>query len=121
MDFGDFFSFDKKLAPHLVKPIYWIGSMLIAPIQGIGYMIWAVFFVITSVLALRVATEMTLALFEIHDKVGAGPAAATPTTSIRYFGSTSCCTKISVEAGLCSPRWRTRAERTSATDCPITT
>ncbi|MBI1212551.1 MAG: DUF4282 domain-containing protein [Alphaproteobacteria bacterium] len=99
MDFGDFFSFDKRLAPQLVKPIYWIGSvliilygvwgfiyygfgnMLVAPLHGIWFMIAAVFYVIASVLALRIATEVTLAVFEMHEKLGAGPAATTSTST----------------------------------------
>lgn len=91
MDFGDLFSFDKRLAPQLAKPIYWIGSafivlsgvyiflrfgfgnMLADFFAGVGYMIYAVFFVVVGILALRIATEITLAVFEIHEKVGAGP------------------------------------------------
>ena len=99
MDFGDFFSLDKRLAPQLAKPIYWIGSVLIiltgfwifiywgfgsmlsAPLHGIQNMIWSVFFVVTSVLALRIAAEVTLAVFEIHEKLGAGPTTTTSSTS----------------------------------------
>ena len=29
MEFGDLFSFDKKIAPAIIKPIYWIGLILI--------------------------------------------------------------------------------------------
>jgi hypothetical protein len=99
MDFGDFFSFDKRLAPQLAKPIYWIGSaliilygvwgfiyygfgnMLVAPLTGIGFMISAVFFVVTSILALRIGAELTLAVFEMHEKMGAGPTATVTPTS----------------------------------------
>src|SRR4051812_20423846 len=101
MDFGDLFSFDKRLAPQLVKPIYWIGSALIILsgfyifiwwgfgsmlrdfVGGVGFMIYAVFFVVVGILALRIAAEVTLALFEVHEKLGAGPApqATTSTTT----------------------------------------
>lgn len=99
MDFGDLFSFDKRLAPQFVKPIYWIGSVLIILsgvwifvywgfgsmlehfFWGIGYMIWSVFFVVASILALRIAAEITLAVFEIHEKLGAGPATTTTTST----------------------------------------
>jgi len=91
MDFGDLFSFDKRLAPQLAKPIYWIGSaviilsgiyiflrfgfgnMLADFFAGVGFMIYAVFFVVVGILALRIAAEITLAVFEIHEKLGAGP------------------------------------------------
>jgi hypothetical protein len=99
MDFGDLFSFDKRLAPQLVKPIYWIGSVLIVIsavyiflwfgfgnmlshfFDGVGYMIYSVFFVITGILGLRIAAEVTLAVFEIHEKLGAGPTATTTTST----------------------------------------
>ena len=29
MELGDLFSFDKKIAPSIIKPIYWIGMLLI--------------------------------------------------------------------------------------------
>jgi len=99
MDFGDLFSFDKRLAPQLVKPIYWIGSALIVLsgvyiflrfgfgnmladfFAGVGFMIFAVFFVVVGILALRIAAEITLALFEVHEKLGAGPAPQTTTST----------------------------------------
>ena len=99
MDFGDFFSFDKRLAPQLAKPIYWVGSaliilygvwgflyygfgnMLVAPLHGIWYMIMAIFYIVTSVLALRITTEIILAVFEIHEKLGAAPTPTTTSTS----------------------------------------
>jgi hypothetical protein len=91
MEFGDLFSFDKKIAPAIIKPLYWIGLLLI-PLMGIiyffygfgwlfsnfGYGIWmmgsSIFFVIFGVLGLRVGAEICLAIFELHEKV-------TPTTS----------------------------------------
>jgi len=91
MDFGDLFSFDKRLAPQLAKPIYWIGSVLIVLsgvyiflrfgfgnmladfFGGLFYMIYAIFFVVVGILALRIAAEIILAVFEIHEKIGAGP------------------------------------------------
>ena len=99
MDFGDLFSFDKRLAPQLVKPIYWIGSALIVLsgvyiflrfgfgnmladfFAGVGFMIYSVFFVVVGILALRIATEVVIALFEVHEKLGAGPAATTAPSS----------------------------------------
>jgi hypothetical protein len=98
MDFGDLFSFDKKLAPQLIKPIYWLGTALIVVsaiyiflwfgfgnmlshfFDGVGFMIYAVFFAVVGILGLRIGAEVTLAIFEIHEKLGAGPA-ATATTS----------------------------------------
>ena len=97
MDFGDLFSFDKRLAPALIKPIYWIGSVLIVLsalyifiwwgfgsmlsnfFLGVWMMIYSVFFVVVGILGLRIGAEVTLAIFEIHEKLGAGPAAATST------------------------------------------
>jgi hypothetical protein len=99
MDIGDLFSFDKRLAPQLVKPIYWIGSVLVvlsavyifmrwgfgsmfygAFFGGVGWMIYSVFFVVVGILGLRIGAEVTLAIFEIHEKLGAGPTVM-PTTS----------------------------------------
>ena len=34
MEFGDLFSFDKKIVPGIIKPIYWIGLFAL-PILGI--------------------------------------------------------------------------------------
>ena len=97
MDFGDLFSFDKRLAPQLAKPVYWIGSVLIVLsaiyiflwfgfgnmlshfFDGVWYMIYAVFFLVVGILGLRIGAEVTLAVFEIHEKLGAGP--TTTTTS----------------------------------------
>lgn len=91
MDFGDLFSFDKRLAPQLAKPIYWIGSVLIVLsgvyifmrfgfgnmladfFAGLFYMVYAIFFVVVGILMLRIVAEIILAVFEIHEKVGAGP------------------------------------------------
>ena len=99
MDFGDLFSFDKKLAPQIIKPIYWIGIVLIVLYgflmflygmgwlfssftTGLGVMFGAIMTVIFGILGLRIGAEVTLAVFEIHDKVGAGPAATTtPSTT----------------------------------------
>jgi hypothetical protein len=92
MEFGDLFSFDKKIAPAIIKPIYWIGLLLI-PFLGIVYFfsgffklfqigfftgIWdmcaSIIFVILGVLGLRIAAEIGLAVFETQDKVGpSGP------------------------------------------------
>ena len=98
MDFGDLFSFDKKLAPQIIKPIYWIGIVLIVLYgimmflygmgwlfssfsTGLGVMVGAILTVVFGVLGLRIGAEVTLAVFEIHDKVGAGPAATTTTST----------------------------------------
>lgn len=90
MEFGDLFSFDKKIAPAIIKPIYWFGLLLI-PIVGIIYFfygfgwlfsnfgagIWmmlsSIVFVVFGVLGLRVAAEVCLAVFEMSEKTPAGP------------------------------------------------
>ena len=92
MEFGDLFSFDKKIAPAIIKPIYWIGLLLI-PALGViyffngfgwlfssfGYGLWmmgsSIVFVIFGILALRIAAEVCLAVFEIHDKTMGGSGA----------------------------------------------
>jgi hypothetical protein len=94
MEFGDLFSFDKKIAPAIIKPIYWIGLLLI-PALGViyffigfgwlfsnfGYGIWMMFtsivWVIFGVLGLRIAAEVCLAVFEIHDKTLGGSTTST--------------------------------------------
>jgi hypothetical protein len=92
MEFSDLFSFDKKIAPAIVKPLYWFLMLLILFLGvvffltgffGLFYHFWAglwqmlmsVILVPLSVLALRVAAEVSLAVFEIHER-GAG---TTPT------------------------------------------
>lgn len=86
MEFGDLFSFDKKIAPTIIKPIYWIGLVLIVLggiisfftgfgwlfssfFYGLWMMMTSIIFVIFGVLGLRIAAEICLAVFEIHDKV----------------------------------------------------
>jgi len=86
MEFGDLFSFDKKIAPAIIKPIYWIGLVLIvlsgviyffygfgslfsAFFFGLWMMITSVISVIFGVLGLRIAAEICLAVFEVHEKV----------------------------------------------------
>jgi hypothetical protein len=86
MEFGDLFSFDKKIAPAIIKPLYWIGLVLMV-VSGLfyffygfgslfssfGYGLWmmitSIIFVIIGVPVMRVAAETCLAIFEIHDKV----------------------------------------------------
>jgi Domain of unknown function (DUF4282) len=86
MELGDLFSFDKKIAPSIIKPIYWIGLVLIVFVNvvyffagfgrlftgeffaGVWDMLAAIVTVVFGVLGLRVATELCLAVFEIHDK-----------------------------------------------------
>ena len=89
MEFGDLFSFDKKIAPSIIKPIYWIGLLLIPALgfiyffYGFGWLfssffygLWmmgsSIVFAIFGVLALRIAAEVCLAVFEIHDKTMGG-------------------------------------------------
>ena len=85
MEFGDLFSFDKKIAPAIIKPIYWVGLVLIV-LAGILYffmgffslfshfgwgawaMIASIVWVVFGVLGLRVGAEVCLAVFEIHDR-----------------------------------------------------
>jgi hypothetical protein len=87
MEFGDLFSFDKKVVPNIIKPIYWIG-LFVLPILGIVYFLsafgklftesffgglWdmgaAIFWVVVGVLGLRILTELTIAIFDIHEKI----------------------------------------------------
>jgi hypothetical protein len=90
MEFGDLFSFDKKIAPAIIKPIYWIGLLLIVLggviyfftgfgklfqvgfFTGIWDMITSILFVIFGALGLRIGAEVVLAIFEIHDKTVGG-------------------------------------------------
>jgi apolipoprotein N-acyltransferase len=100
MDFGDLFSFEKRLAPQIIKPIYWIGIVLVVLYgiimflygmgwlfssfsTGLGVMFGAILTVIFGILGLRIGAEVTLAVFEIHEKVGAttGGTATTTTTT----------------------------------------
>ncbi len=86
MEFGDLFSFDKKIVPGIIKPIYWIGLFAL-PILGIIYFLsgfgklftegfftglWdmgaAVVWVVIGVFALRVLAELCLAIFDLHDR-----------------------------------------------------
>jgi uncharacterized membrane protein YvlD (DUF360 family) len=93
MDIGDFFSFDKFIAPSIVKPLYWILMIVIVAVgvwtfvydglffwlrssvdwdQGIGNMIGSVVWVAVMLPILRVATETVLVQFEIRDKLKGG-------------------------------------------------
>jgi Domain of unknown function (DUF4282) len=85
MEFGDLFSFDKKIAPAIIKPIYWVGLVLIV-LAGVIYfftgffslfthfgwgawtMVASVVWVVFGVLGLRVGAEICLAVFEIHER-----------------------------------------------------
>ena len=90
MEFGDLFSFDKKITPAIIKPIYWIGLILIVFLNvlyffygfgslfsNFGYGLWmmvmSVLSVIFGVLGLRIASEVCLVVFEMHEKVMVGP------------------------------------------------
>jgi len=90
MEFGDLFSFDKKIAPAIIKPIYWIGLVLLvlsgiiyffygfgslfsAFFYGVWMMITSVITVVFGALGLRIAAEICLAVFEIHEKVTGTP------------------------------------------------
>ncbi len=85
MEFGDLFSFDKRIAPAIIKPIYWIALVLIVlggvifffdgffrifsrPLAGMWDMVMAVLSVIFGVLGLRIGAEICLAVFEIHER-----------------------------------------------------
>lgn len=98
MDFGDLFSFEKRLAPQIIKPIYWIGIVLVVLYgiimflygmgwlfssfsTGLGVMFGAILTVIFGILGLRIGAEVTLAVFEIHEKVGATTGGAPSTTT----------------------------------------
>lgn len=86
MELGDLFSFDKKVAPAIIKPMYWIGMLLIVLVniiyflygfghlftvgffKGIWDMLAAIVGTVFGVLGLRVTAELCLAIFEIHEK-----------------------------------------------------
>ncbi len=89
MEFGDLFSFDKKIAPAIIKPLYWIGLVLIVlfgvffffygffdifwhPGAGLWTMLTTVIGVPLSVVGLRIGAEICLAVFEIHERMTAG-------------------------------------------------
>jgi hypothetical protein len=92
MDFiGDLFSFDKMVAPSIIKPLYWILMILIVLWsaltfidgffwfatdvtfwQGIRYMVFAVINVAIMVPLLRIGAESALALFEVREKLKGG-------------------------------------------------
>ena len=92
MEFGDLFSFDKKIGPALIKPMYWIGLVLIVlggviffftgffgmfwhPGAGLWTMLTTVIMVPVGVLGLRILAELCLAVFEIKDRLSATPPA----------------------------------------------
>jgi hypothetical protein len=86
MELGDLFSFDKKVAPSIIKPIYWIGMLLIVFVNiiyfffgfgrlftvgfftGVWEMLASIVSIVFGVLGLRIAAELCLAVFEIHEK-----------------------------------------------------
>jgi Domain of unknown function (DUF4282) len=86
MELGDLFSFDKKIAPAIIKPIYWIGMLLIVFVNiiyfffgfgrlftvgfftGVWEMLASIVWIIFGVLGLRISAELCLAIFEIHEK-----------------------------------------------------
>jgi hypothetical protein len=86
LELGDLFSFDKKVAPSIIKPIYWVGMVLIIFVNiiyfffGFGRLftvgfftgVWEMLAAIVSttfgVLGLRIGAELCLAIFEIHEK-----------------------------------------------------
>jgi hypothetical protein len=88
MEFGDLFSFDKKVVPTIIKPIYWIGLLFIPFLGAIYFLtsfgklftgqffvgLWdmcaSVVFVVVGVLALRIVAEICLVLFETQDRNG---------------------------------------------------
>ncbi len=90
MEFGDLFSFDKKIAPAIIKPIYWIGLVLVVLggviyffagfgklftvgfFTGVWDMITSILFVIFGALGLRIGAGIALAIFEMHDKTVGG-------------------------------------------------
>lgn len=92
MDIGDLFSFDKMVAPSIVKPLYWILMLVIVLMgalgfirgffwfadsgidfwDGVGTMIGAVVWVAVMVPILRIGAEASLALFEIREKLKGG-------------------------------------------------
>lgn len=94
MEFGDLFSFDKKITPAIIKPIYWIGLVLIVLGgvlsffggffqlfssfgAGLWNMVAALIWVPIAVLSLRISVEVTLAVFEIHEKTVGGSTTTT--------------------------------------------
>jgi membrane associated rhomboid family serine protease len=94
MDIGDLFSFDKMVAPSIVKPLYWILMIVIILIggwtflrsffwfadsgidfwDGVAGMIGAVVWTAVMIPILRIGAESALALFEIREKLKGGDA-----------------------------------------------
>jgi hypothetical protein len=87
MEFGDLFSFDKKIAPNIIKPLYWITLVLLIlggvisffggffgmfsrPGEGLWQMVTSIVWVGLGALFLRVAAEVCLTLFEVSDRLG---------------------------------------------------
>jgi hypothetical protein len=89
MDFGDFFSFDKMIAPTIVKPLYWILMIFIVVSgvwmfvfdglffflrdsidfsDGIANMFWAVAWIVLGIPVVRIFAEIALVQFELRDK-----------------------------------------------------
>jgi hypothetical protein len=94
MDIGDLFSFDKMIAPSIIKPLYWILMIVIIVMgawgflrgffwfadsgidfwDGVASMIGSIVWVAVMVPILRIGAETTLALFEIREKLKGGDA-----------------------------------------------
>ena len=88
MEVGDLFSFDKMIAPAIVKPLYWILLILIVLSvvwgivtgffwfandydfwQGMSVMFGSIIWIALAVPLLRIAAELTLVQFEVREKL----------------------------------------------------
>lgn len=92
MDIGDLFSFDKMIAPSIIKPLYWILMLVIILSggwtflrgffwfadsgidfwDGIADMIGAIVWIAVMIPILRIGAETALALFEVREKLKGG-------------------------------------------------
>jgi hypothetical protein len=83
MKFGDLLSFDKFVAPFLIKIIYWIGLVMlvlgfIGSLGAMGSMGVGGFFgfilsligLVLAALAWRVLCEIWIVIFSINDRLG---------------------------------------------------
>lgn len=85
--FGDFFKFDKMIAPMVLKVVYWIGLvgiaiyMLVVIVGGLGMMSFSVGTGLGMILGAfvggaigflfwRVVIELYMTIFGIHDRLG---------------------------------------------------
>ena len=83
MSFSDFLTFEKFVAPMLIKIVYWIGLLLIVigflgslfgggfgMMSGFGGFILKVIGTLLGLLMWRVICELWIVVFSINDRLG---------------------------------------------------